>query len=798
MSRITGIRNTLRGYRQTITNVWKSIYNPILELMKSQGKEEILDRQTVIASGLEYDIKNPDSLLADKGFDLKIYDRMLLDDRIKFVFELKKMLALHVDREVIAASDDSKDIEIRDFVQENFDRLKMPSFDGVLDNLLDSIAYGFKVGEIVWELDEKYYWKKIKFQHSIFFDFKYDDYNNLDNVHYGFYYGNDTIIPADEFLDKFIVMVYPYLKDGNWYGDSDLKEVYFEWWSKYNIKRWRNQFIQGRGKPVPHVVYDSVKTSTSELNNIKTMFENWQDSMYVLIPGTTDPISKELIGKFKVDWENVGTKENVDLHNETLDKIDKAITRKMIFPDKLGFTEDGSGSYAQSQKIFDIVIMNIKKTHQRLEDVINPKVRQLVDLNFPNVKEYPKWRFCKIDKTIEKELLGVLIDKKVIDRREKWIRGYINIPELSAKEKEEIEKAKEEDRKNMPTFPPKVPDEEDIKKEDINEKEEDNSSIKEDTKKKEEMKGQIVGQIPVNFKKIESQYDYYEQEFIDLYNVLYLKEIDRLSKQINKSKVVETGNIKELATLRINKTDFKKLFTAYYFKLYLSGKKDGFVELKPRIQNSDIEIKLKAIEFNEEWLDKEWIKSFLKEMGPLGVLTKKDKSFLRNLKDRAFLDIGELENTMTKIAERTVSSGIRNGLTIGTISEQVKKTLKDNMKQYSTTIARTNASTDYNSGRMNFFKSEGVNDVIESYQYSSIIDQDTSLFCLERDGQIILPSDPDFERITPPCHFNCRSLLIPILTTDKENVDSYYYDYENKFKGWKGSTQPAKNFGGGS
>jgi len=793
------IKNILRGYSKKFKSMWHKDHAPIIELKEKQGSE-ILNRENVLAAGLEYDFRNPDTLLEDKNFDLTIYDRMLLDDRVKFVFELKKMMALNISHSVIAASEEDKDIEIAEFVQTNFDRLEMPTFDGILDNLLDSIAYGFKCGEVILEQYEgKWVWDKIKFQHPILFDFEYDDQDNLENVRYGYYYGDETKIPVKEFNEKFIIMVYPYLKDGNWYGDSELKEIYFEWWSKYNIKRWRNEFIQGRGKPVPHIIIDSAKITDDEKNEVKDMFENWQDNMYVIIPGFRDEAG-EIQGKFTVDWVSVGTKENVDLHNETLIHIDKSITRKMLFPDRMGFTDDGTGSFAQSKQIFDFVIMNIKQLHKRLEDVINPKVRQLVDLNFPNVKEYPKWQFQEVDRGIEKEILQLLLEKKVIDRREGWIRSYVNIPELTEQEKEEIEEAQEEDRANMPDFTPKD--------------ETENEDIKDDAVKKEEKLKFKTADAPVNFKKIEAQYDVFEQDFLDVFDPLYARESLRLVKQVEKSGVYEDEDIGVLEKLRIKKTDFKKAFQIYYFKLYLSGKKDAHVELKPRIQETDLELqplKLKAIEFDDKWLDKDWMKGFLKEMGVLGVLTKEDRKVLKNLKDRAFLDAGELEDTMTKITERTVSSGLRNGLTEATISEQIKGFLKQENQRFATTIARTNASTDYNSGRLQFFNSEAVKNTIEAYQYSAIIDGQTTPFCTAHDGQIIKTTDPTFESINPPNHFNCRSLLIPILITDSENPDSFYQDYEEKFPVWgmnKNSegtksnmgdpkvNQPARGFGG--
>lgn len=795
---------------------WFSFHEPVLKTMKGTAGE-ILNRKNVISAALEYERRNPDSLLEDKNFDLTIYDRLLRDDRIKFGIDLKKTLILHVETNVIPASEDKKDIEVKDAVQKNFDDLRNPSFDDILDNLLDSMVYGHKEGELVWKMDEgMVWWDRVKFQHPILFDFEYDEKGNMSEVLYGYYYGSDTTIDRKKFEEKFIYMVYPYLKDGNWYGDSDLREIYPDWWSKFNIRNWRNEYIQGFGRPVPHVVYDKNKTEDSELTAMEDMLENWQDNMYVFIPGYSDPESGELKGKFTIDWVQIGGKENSDLHNSSLDRIDKAITRKLILPDKLGFTDDPTGSRAQSNDILQILVAGIERIHRRLEDVINPKIRQFVDINFGNVENYPIFKFQQIDESIERELLQMLLSAGVVDKREKWIRRYTKVPELNEQEKKDIEKAKEEDRKKaMDQFAPGGDNGDTNDNNDnrgSNNPNADRLPRREgERKKKEEMKVELkTSNAPVKFKQIEEQYNTYEEEFLDSFGKLYAKQTLLLVKQIEKSKAVENEDIGLLASLRIRKPEFKKLFKTYYFKLYLSGKRDSIDELKPRLK-TELKVDMKAIEFQEEWLDRDFINRFLREFGALGALTKEDRKALKNLSDRAFIDAGELENTMTKIAERTVSSGIRNGLNLSTINEQVKQFMAEDKKRHSLTFARTNASNDYNSGRMNFFNGQSVKDTIEAFQYSAVIDTSTTPFCFAHDGQIIRKSDPDYDRINPPNHFNCRSLLIPVLITDSTDPDSFYYKYDEKFPTWGSNVnsdgersnmgdskvaQPAPGFGG--
>lgn len=76
-----------------------------------------------------------------------------------------------------------------------------------------------------------------------------------------------------------------------------------------------------------------------------------------------------------------------------------------------------------------------------------------------------------------------------------------------------------------------------------------------------------------------------------------------------------------------------------------------------------------------------------------------------------------------------------------------------------------------------------------------------SEFCSFHDGQIIKKDDAQLSAVWCPNHYNCRSILNPIMITDTTDPNNYYYDYENNFSKWgtdipAGATQPAKGFGG--
>ena len=54
------------------------------------------------------------------------------------------------------------------------------------------------------------------------------------------------------------------------------------------------------------------------------------------------------------------------------------------------------------------------------------------------MNDYPEFKFNSIDDSIAADLLKILLDYKIIDKREGWIRRRFNIPELTQKEQDEI------------------------------------------------------------------------------------------------------------------------------------------------------------------------------------------------------------------------------------------------------------------------------------------------------------------------------------------------------------------------
>ena len=777
------------------TKTPKEFFKPLLNILKKSNKT-IVPKELDYVSGLEVREQNPDELINSKGKDLTLYDTMLLDDVISSTIELKKRLLLSIPYSVVPASEDDEDVAKADFVNENIDNLSI-SFNNQLDNFLDAWIYGFKIAEKIWETkDGKWFWKNWKHKHSIFFTYKYDDAGDVETLEIGKNYGsNIQVTGAKNILNKFIIYVNPYPVDGNWYGESDLMGIYTQYHQKYYTYRWRGTYLQGYGSPIPIVSYDKNSVSSSEYNTFTEMLDNWQDTMYVMIPSVRDPKSGELKKKFEVEFKELASSKSGTPYDTVIEKLNTDMRRKLLIPDKMGFTDSPGGSYSLGETQFDILKMIIRDGHTKLEETINPHIRELIDLNFANNTKYPNFEFNELSDKIEKDMLQLLIEKKVVSRHEKWIRSRLQLQQLSKEEQQEIDELEKEDAKKMietqQAMKPKDNSKDDSK--DNGKKDDDNG--KPTFNKKIEFK--TISQKGKVIKKI---YDDSEIQFVEEYSKLYKSQIENLIKQVTKRKLIENKDLKGVDTLVIKKNKLKELFTSYYNKLYVAGKVSAIDNIKDKIEN--VKLNMKDITtIDDKWLSRNYIKNILDDIGTYGIITPEDTAYLSQLKDQAFFLSGSIESDMIKKVYSAIKEGLDSGDTIANISKKISANLTSDLKRYSTTIARTNASDAFNSGRMNFFNSQQMTPFIEAYQYSAVIDDATTEFCRSHDEQIIKANDPLLGIINPPNHFNCRSIVLPIMTGEGDIKGSEYYDYQDKTSVWGtnvpiDSRLPATGFGG--
>lgn len=760
--------------------------------------EELLKRKLDLWSGLELQFLNPDRFLREHRKTLIFYDTMMLDDRIKSITDLKKRSILSVPYTFNPASDRDQDKTICEDVQYQLENLKLGEYNislyDILDNFLDAPYYGFKCAEKVYRLASRTHGTSyvrlcsIKHRHSIFFDFLYDDYKNLQGVWVGRFYGSQLIVKDDFFRKKFMVFTYPYAVDGNIYGHSELQEIYPQYRAKIKLFNFRNEKLEGFGKPIPIATFASAEMSSGERSDLESQLKYFQNNKYFTIPGTRNQAG-EIMGKIKLEFrEATRTSPGGDDYTQALDQIDTQIARKLLVPDKMGMSDSDGGSYALGETQHNLYLDGIAHDQRKLENLINNLIREMVDFNY-QVTEYPTFKFDEMSEKLIADDVQKLVQAGVVDPREKWLRGFIGVPSITVTEQEELdEKSLTKKQAAIPPGDPVLPGE--------------TAPTVPGTPGQAKSPAHFKSKTPpIKFKQIQKELNDNEDEFIIALKAVYADCSDALIKQVKNKKIVEDKNLEAINTLKINKTDLKALVQGYLVKLYIMGKAEAIEEVRPRFKALDIPVQFKAelkdqvsIDDYLDWLNKDYIDKYLAEYKEWGDLTKDDIAYLSDLKQQGFFITGDIETDMVRDVYEALVEGFRSGDSADNIIAKIKESLSEDMESRATTIARTNESTAYNSGRQNFFNQEGIQDNIEAYEYSAIIDNATTQFCEEHNGQIILKTDPDFGRINPPNHFNCRSMLIPIFTGDTDLKGGPYEGWQDDGADWNKGTPKDQRF----
>lgn len=89
------------------------------------------------------------------------------------------------------------------------------------------------------------------------------------------------------------------------------------------------------------------------------------------------------------------------------------------------------------------------------------------------------------------------------------------------------------------------------------------------------------------------------------------------------------------------------------------------------------------------------------------------------------------------------------------------------------TIVRTNTTTAYNHGRLTEMLGADVAPFVDGARWESILDSRTTEVCKFLSGYVFaLPRQADdLEALLPPRHFNCRSIILPIVVGSPINPD---------------------------
>lgn len=734
-------------------NINKATDKPIDEPFK-KFKTEISHSESTLYADSQEKPYNPDLLYKKRG-NYDLFDEMREDDQVHAAITLKKNTILGTDWYI-----DTDDENVREFwevsLKKYFSDDDSHTFENVLYEKLTALDYGFSMSEIVIdsvimpELGNKPFWilKKLKTRAPHSFELHTDKYGNLSDIVQWGAVGDNLHLPKDK------MMLFVHQGEfGNPYGKSDLnKSVYRSQWSKDNIIKFQNIALERFGAPLLKGTYPA-NTDDETKSRFKLMLKNVMSKTAFM---TRDDFNIDMIG---------GGQTISDAFDRAIDKHNLMIARAILVPDLLGFSGSQTSSGGLGSSMGDGQINTFfsicKRINSELTALVNRRIiGPLTKANFgPDTWAELKFR----SSTKEQELLSASKFTELMksgyqptNDQKIWLMDVIGAPtnEMEKQIEEnpegdqqpdtdkpgEIVKPKEKEPEKLPEkakpVESKPPKKEETKEDDdktINEKlNADAVKVHSDfSREKTEFEKKV------DFKEIENDLNNLEASYIPKVADKIKAVINNLMATIEKKKIIENKKFTAINELELKgMVELRKIFKDMFRDSY----KSGLVSIATLKNNSVIEI--------DPALDTAETVTWMKEAA----------IYTTNVEGAELL----------KVSRGTLADGIRSGS--GT--KEIMKMLNKEFEKYDLTvgahrvenIVRTNSLRAFNQARLNEFAKQ--KSMISGYQFSAIMDGRTSEVCTSHDGKKFSIDDGD--RLNPPLHYQCRSVLVPIYFDEVE------------------------------
>lgn len=329
--------------------------------------------------------------------------------------QTRKNAVTGLDFEIIPFSDDPRDKEIADFIEEQINGIE--SFEDVETDLLDAIGKGFAVSEIMWGYDDGHIVvKEIKSRHQkrFFWDSIDDSFKvRTKDAPEG------VLLPGN----KFIVHKYK-ARSGHTSRAGILRVVSWMYLFKnYDLKDWVS-FAEVYGLPLRLGKYAPGASEADKLALMQALIQIGADAAGIIPDGTT------------IDFINTEKTSSSDLYERLARYCDEQISKAVL--GQTLTSDSGGGSYAQSKTHndvrHDLTVADCKALASTLRrDLIRP----LCIFNFGEDKRVPHIRFdCEEseDLTQTATILGTLIEKTGLRVPTSFIYKKFSIPEPEADE----------------------------------------------------------------------------------------------------------------------------------------------------------------------------------------------------------------------------------------------------------------------------------------------------------------------------------------------------------------------------
>jgi SPP1 gp7 family putative phage head morphogenesis protein len=696
---------------------------------------------SVIYSGRDFPKWNPDRLLSLKGRE--VYRRMMHDDQVKAVVRFKQFAVISRGWSFEIGTDEDGN--------ERADHLAMAEFFGYcltrirghfsnhLVGMLSALENGFSITEMIfapvlwrgvsmWGLDTL----KLRPFHTFLDGFEVDGHGNVGRLIQN--QGSGRVeIP----YGKVIHFVYQPDVDAH-YGESDLRACYRAWWSKDVAIKFQNIHLERHAGGFLWAQVDRELTNT-ESTRLKNLISNISARMGAVLPGgvTLNAIQPLSTSAF----------------DNAIEQHDKSIAKAVLVPNLLGMSEQGdTGSYSQSQTQIDAFCWILDQLSGALAEALNEQMFGLLaQWNF-GTEDFPRFRFEPVSAEVKRSIAQTwanLVAGGAVERTdtdEAYVRRMMGFPEKGETEggNRETETGKRKPENGGADEPAGgMPDNEEWVEE---LPEEQKEAVRREFAEKPWLRR-------IDFSALERRMNESEQAFLDELQANLAEMRLDLERQIRELGGERSwGNVEPKEIERVkNAPAIVSRMRKILHQHLKAGLEDGYSGARSELPKR----------FAEEGriapgMDKTQAWKFLsrKAMKIAGITEADVIAAVWRVLENAIKYDKSLKDVIAALEEDT--DLIKLLPRVDHLGRAV------NVAARVENIVRTNLADALNQGRQALFGSPELRGFVLAYEYSAILDARTSEICEALHGQI----RKDWGSLTPPNHYMCRSILVPVTAVD--------------------------------
>lgn len=699
-----------------------------------------------------------------RGDDLKmrrgngIYREMMLDDQVTAAIDLVNTAI--TGRRWRFKVDDGSQQEAADLFTFNMTRTLHGNITQLVNYMLWARVEGFSVvekvyGSFAWEGKERWGLANYKLRPNDTITVSTDDHGNVLEL-------LQDQGGVEKKLDpqRFIYSVHKSELDAH-YGQSALRAAYEHYWAKLNIYKYWNIFMERMAGGFTIATVDG-KLEIDQERNLRKVMENMQANTSITLP-------KGVTMEHHMPTDKGGFWDAIKSRN-------MSISRALLLPSLVGFGEETStGSQARSQTQLEVWMMYLDSLASWIADTLNEQL----------FRELSFWNFGDIDPPLfEFESLSTEQKKQFA---EQW---------LVAVESGAVKNTLEDEARlrDLLHFGERDPDAELVNEE------QPSGEIPEGGELPRDQQPSLPdGSNPLDTATagMRSAHEI-EHKFEDRVDTsaikkkLYETEADRFGEELFEAvdqnwlallQDVRSGAPWDLSRVnQLSASDSTGVEDALR-KGMLGAFEFGRTTAHEEVNDLRIEDGLDEVPLEDSGIENIKMSRMAKfELEAMGFALDLETA-------EQFLEVKLLELTGNVVNDRILSStrlaiinGLRSELSIDEIvanaAEQLESTIgerdaKGNLITEATlparlaTLVRTSLTEAFNEGRRAFFEDPSLDGYVVAYQYSAVIDQRTTPFCFKANGRTWAVDNPLWRKYVPPNHFNCRSLMIPIVQGDK-------------------------------